>query len=244
MKRTGVFQFILGVVVGAVFFGGTAAIAAGIMAQPKTAEIVIDGQTVDLKGYLVEGNHYFQLRDLSDKLAAGDKDFSIVWDGQGNRVLIDTSRGYDPNEQYMPESTTPPEQTTLSMSIDEMKAEIVRLINAERVKAGLPELEVLPALMDTAQAKAQDFIDSGYYGHNSPVYGTAPQMIKAAIPSAKSAGEIIAPWLKTPQEALTNWVDSPAHYANIIASKYTHIGVGIVDGVDGGYWWAVHFAAL
>ena len=173
MKRTGVFQFVLGIVVGAVFFGGTAAIAAGIMAQPKTAAIVIDGQTVDLKGYLVEGNHYFQLRDLSDKLAAGDKDFSIVWDGQGNRVLIDTGRGYDPNEQYAPESTTPPEQTTPTMSIDEMKAEIVRLTNAERVKAGLPELEVLPALMDTAQAKAQDFIDSGYYGHNSPVYGTA-----------------------------------------------------------------------
>ena len=244
MKKGSRFQFVIGFLVGALMFGGTAAVAAGIMAQPKTAAIVIDGQTVDLKGYLVEGNHYFQLRDLSDKLTVGDKDFSIVWDGQGNRVLIDTSRGYDPNEQYTPESTTPPEQTTPTMSIDEMKAEIIRLTNAERIKAGLPELEVLPALMDTAQAKAQDFIDSHYFGHISPVYGTPGDMVKAAIPQAKSAGENAAAWTKTPEEAFSIWLNSPEHYASIVAAKYTHAGVGIVEGVDGGYWWVLHFAAL
>jgi hypothetical protein len=102
MKKSNLFHLIMGILLGGVIFGGAAAYAAGILAQPKTAAIIIDGQTVDLKGYIIEDAHYFQLRDLSEKLKAGGKDFSAVWDGQNNRVLIDTSRGYDPNEQYIP----------------------------------------------------------------------------------------------------------------------------------------------
>ena len=100
MKKSRRFNFIIGFVIGAVMFsGGTAVLAAsGILAQPKTAIIVVDGKEVDLKGYLIEGSHYFQLRDLAEKLKPGGKDFSVVWDGANNRVLIDTSRGYDPNE--------------------------------------------------------------------------------------------------------------------------------------------------
>jgi len=94
MKRFKGLQFILGVVVGAIVFGGSAAIAAGIVAKPKTAEVVIDGKAVDLKGYIIEGRHYFQLRDLDAALAPGGKDFGIVWDGKNNRVIIDTTKPY------------------------------------------------------------------------------------------------------------------------------------------------------
>jgi hypothetical protein len=108
MKRKGHISFIAGFVAGAVAFGGAAAfaaagitanLAASIVARPKTAAVVIDDQTVDLKGYLIEGSHCFQLRDLSASLASGGKDFSVVWDGANDRILIDTSRGYDPGEQ-------------------------------------------------------------------------------------------------------------------------------------------------
>lgn len=101
MKKTGGFQFVLGFMLGALIFGGSVAFAASIIAQPKTAEVIINGTTVDLCGYIIEGTHYFQLRDLSEKLKPGGKDFSIAWDGQNNRVLIDTSSGYDPNKQYI-----------------------------------------------------------------------------------------------------------------------------------------------
>ena len=107
MKKAGSFQFIIGFALGALIFGSSAAIAASIIAQPKTASVVIDGVESDIKGYLIEGAHYFQLRDTSDNLKSGGKDFSIVWDGQNNRVLIDTSRGYDPNEQYVPAGGNP-----------------------------------------------------------------------------------------------------------------------------------------
>ena len=94
--------FIVGFILGALLFGGVWAYAAGISAQPKTAEIIIDGIAVDLKGFVIEGHHYFQLRDLADSLRPGGKDFSIVWDGAHNRVLIDTSKRYDANETAPP----------------------------------------------------------------------------------------------------------------------------------------------
>ena len=98
---------IAGFLIGAAVFGGSAAIAAGIAAQPRTAEVVIDGQPADLMGYLIEGSHYFKLRDISEKLAPGGKDFSIVWDGGNNRVLIDTSKPYTPESSSAPQATAP-----------------------------------------------------------------------------------------------------------------------------------------
>jgi len=117
MKKSTI-TFAMGVLIGAVVFGSGVAIAAGIMAQPKTAAIEIDGKIVDLKGYLIEDAHYFQLRDLSASLKSGGKDFSIIWDGEGNRVIIDTSRGYDANEQFAPQVTATPE-TTATLSVKE-----------------------------------------------------------------------------------------------------------------------------
>jgi hypothetical protein len=107
MRRNGGFQFVLGVVAGAVLFGGAAAYAAEIIAQPKTAAVVIDGQPANLQGYIVGGNHYFQLRDTSAALKAGGKDFSVVWDGANNTIRIDTTRGYNADEQLQ---ATPPTQ--------------------------------------------------------------------------------------------------------------------------------------
>ena len=146
-----------------------------------------------------------------------------------------------------PVQETPPipsESEAPVMTIEEMKAEIVRLTNVERVNAGLPELSVLPELMDSAQAKAQDFFDSHYYGHNSPIYGTPGEMIKKFVPNAKTAAENIAPWTKTPAEAFAGWVESSEHYDIILTERLTHIGVGIVEGADGGYWWVQHFVRL
>jgi uncharacterized protein YkwD len=241
VKRFGTMQFIAGIIVGALIFGGTTAYAISVLAQPKTAEVWIDGQEVNLKGYLIDGSHYFQLRDLDAKLVPGGKDFSVVWDGGGNRIIIDTTRRYDPNEQYTP---APPLPAAPKLTMEEMKAEIVRLANAERVKAGVSVVEVLPALADCAQAKADDLRDSGYYGHTSPVYGTAGDMIFAAIPEVTAYAENLAPWTKTPAEAFQGWVESSRHYASIINPKYTHIGIGVVEGVEGGYWWVMQLVKI
>jgi hypothetical protein len=107
MNKSGRFRFVAGFLCGALLFGGVTAFAASVVANPKTAKVIIDGKEVDLKGYIIEGSHYFQLRDLDEKLKPGGKDFSVVWDGAGNRVIIDTGRGYDANEQYQAPAPAP-----------------------------------------------------------------------------------------------------------------------------------------
>jgi len=240
-KTTGFYYLIIGVVIGAIIFGGATAIAASAIANPKTAAVVIDGENVDLKGYLVEGNHYFQLRDLSAALRSGGKDFGVEWDGQGNRVIIDTSKGYYRNESLPSPSSAPTEPVT---TLDGLKAELIRLTNVERVKAGLPELQALPELMGCAQAKADDMRINSYYGHDSPVYGSCFQMIRDFVPNVRWCSENLAPWMVTPEETVAAWLDSSGHRGNLLESRATHVGVGLYERGGGGYTWVMQFAQI
>ena len=102
------FTFGAGVLVGAVMFGSGAAIAAGIIANPTQSRVFVNGAEVKLEAYNIGGNNFFKLRDIGNEV-----DFSVVWDGDGQRILIDTSRGYDANETYKPQ--TPEPTATLSV---------------------------------------------------------------------------------------------------------------------------------
>ena len=59
MKRVG--TFITGLLVGATLFGGTAAYAAGIMAEQSLNRIFVDGQEVQLTAHPFQptGTHCF-----------------------------------------------------------------------------------------------------------------------------------------------------------------------------------------
>jgi uncharacterized protein YkwD len=208
-------------------FGSTAAFATGVIANRTTSMVFVDGREVNFEAYNINGYNYFKLRDIGTAVG-----FSVEWIDAYNAIFIETGK---PQVQEIVRSV---------QSMDEMKAEIVRLTNIEREKNGVPKLEILPSLMDTAQLKADDMFVNDYYGHNSPVYGTAGELIKSQIPNVKSGAENLAAWNKTPQEAFASWLDSPAHYAIMINAKYTHIGVGVVEGAGGGYWWVSHFISL
>ena len=241
MKQAGKLGYVLiGFILGAVICGGSFAVAAGILANPSADKVVSNGKEITCEVYKIGGNNYFKLRDI-----AAAVDFSVVYDGQGGRVLIDTLKPYDPSEQYVaPTEATPSPCDAPTMTIEEMRNEIVRLTNTERTKAGLPELSVSDTLMNCAQAKAQDFEDNHYYGHNSPVYGTPGEMIRSFVSGVTAAGENIAPWRETATDAFLSWLESPPHYENILNPKFTHIGVGIIGGADGGYWFVAQYAQI
>ena len=240
MKKTGSIKFIVGFIAGAAIFSGAAAVASGITAHPKTADVVVNGERVNIEGYIIGGTHYFQLRGVSEALTVGGKDFSVVWDGAGNRVLIDTRRGYDPYETFSAYAAV----TEPAMSLDEMKTEVVRLTNIERVRLGLTELEVCPGLMDSAQVKAQDFLDNHYFSHKSPVYGASYEMIRRFVPGARDTGENIAGWSESAQDAFDGWVCSPEHLEVMLDPCFTHIGIGVVEGTGGSLCWVQHFAKI
>ncbi|MFJ5790020.1 CAP domain-containing protein [Lysinibacillus sp. NPDC093197] len=115
-----------------------------------------------------------------------------------------------------------------------VEQEVVKLVNAERAKAGLPALKEDWELSRVAKYKSQDMHDKNYFDHTSPTYGTPFTMMKNFGITYKSAGENIAKGQKSATEVVNAWMNSEGHRANILNKSYTHIGVGFVK--DGNYW--------
>jgi len=119
-------------------------------------------------------------------------------------------------------------------TVSAYEAEVVRLVNVERRKAGLPELSQDWQLSRVARYKSQDMKDRGYFSHTSPTYGSPFEMMRSFGISYRSAGENIAKGQSTPAAVVTAWMNSSGHRANILNKSFTHIGVGYVAG--GNYW--------
>ena len=115
-----------------------------------------------------------------------------------------------------------------------VEEEVVRLVNVERSKQGLSPLTIDWELARVAKYKSQDMHDRNYFSHTSPTYGSPFEMMKNFGISYKAAGENIAKGQKSAAQVVQAWMNSEGHRANIMSTKYTHIGVGYV--ADGHYW--------
>ena len=82
-------NFLTGLVVGSLVFGGTTAYAAGILAERSTNRIFVDGQEVQIKAYTIHDNNFMQLRDIGK--AAG---FNVYWNAEDGSVQIETDKPY------------------------------------------------------------------------------------------------------------------------------------------------------
>lgn len=123
---------------------------------------------------------------------------------------------------------------SVSSSVASFENEVVRLVNAERSKAGLAPLTQDWQLSRVARYKSQDMKDLGYFSHTSPTYGSPFEMMKSFGITYRTAGENIAKGYSTPEAVVKAWMNSPGHRANILNSSYTHLGVGYV--AQGSYW--------
>ncbi|HWL25458.1 MAG TPA: SafA/ExsA family spore coat assembly protein [Ureibacillus sp.] len=112
--------------------------------------------------------------------------------------------------------------------------EVLRLVNVERAKAGLPALKNDWELARVAEDKSEDMANKGYFNHTSPTYGSPFDMMKAYGIKYTAAGENIAKGQKSPQEVVTAWMNSAGHRANILNANFTHMGVGYV--ANGNVW--------
>lgn len=106
--------------------------------------------------------------------------------------------------------------------------ELLKLINAERIKNGLSELKFDAELQKVAKIKAKDLVDNNYFSHNSPTYGSPFEMMKSFGITYKAAGENIA-GNPTLEGAVTAWMNSEGHRANILSNAYNYTGIGVVE---------------
>ena len=91
-RLSGAYMLVIGIVIGALLFGGGVAIAgAAYMAAPSTSRVFVDGGEISAEAYLIEDANYFKLRDIAMALDVG-----VWYDEFRDFVYIETDIGYDP----------------------------------------------------------------------------------------------------------------------------------------------------
>ncbi|HHW67185.1 MAG: hypothetical protein PWP07_1684 [Epulopiscium sp.] len=137
-----------------------------------------------------------------------------------------------------------PNQKITIPNIDDIKAEeneVIRLVNAERAKQGLPALKANWELSRVARMKSQDMINKNYFSHQSPTYGSPFNMMENFGIKFSSAGENIAKGQQSASAVMNAWMNSPGHRSNILSASYTEIGVGLAKSKNGTKYWTQMF---
>lgn len=121
--------------------------------------------------------------------------------------------------------------------IEMVAAEIHRLTNIEREKAGVPILVDDSALGDIAQAHSEDMALNNYFSHTNLLGCNPACRLAQAGYDALAWGENIA-WrsstvLPPPEElalmVVVSWMNSSGHRDNMLSENFTHEGVGIAQ---------------
>ena len=217
-------QFVLGVFTGAILFGGAAAAAAGIAAEPSWSPIYVNGQQVSMTAYNIGGSNYVRLRDIGK--AAG---FNVYYlDG----VQVDTASPYTgvaPVQETVP-STAPTDD------VEAMRQEIVERTNAIRRENGLPALSIDPMLMRAAQVRADEMAAATVYSHTRPdgrKYNTVTDCTYVAENIHRiSLWRLEEDQTELAQTAVEEWAASEGHLQNILRERAASIGVGLARGVN------------
>ena len=215
-------NFLTGLVVGALVFGGTSAYAAGILAEYSTNHIFVDGQEVRIEAYAIHDNNYMKLRDIGKAVG-----FNVYWNAEDGSVQIETDKPY---------TGEAPAKGEAADDADAMKQDIVDRTNALRKEHGVAALRVNDKLMQAAQVRADEMAASGVYSHTRPD-GRKSNTVTDSKYTGENLHNISELYLeqqhKTLSEAVVElWSNSKAHADNMTSSRYGEIGVGLARGID------------
>jgi len=150
-------------------------------------------------------------------------------DSPKNNVTQDSGVVVQPSEDY---SGKPVDYNAMA-----------ELINIKRSQNGLKPLYLSKALNQSAQLKADDMHDKGYWAHDAPD-GTEPwHYFKQVGYDYRNAGENLAKCYYTPETAVEAWWNSPVH-KKVMLGDYTQVGFGTSNAADGCLIIVSHYGRL
>ncbi len=194
---------------------------------------LIGGSSNDVL-YGGQGNDYLEGRGGTDRLIGGS----------GSNQLVDPT-GRDVRNFGSP---APNRANTA------FEAEIIRLVNQERRRAGLAPLAVSGRLNQAAYLHTLDMVTiSNLYGpdvaHQHTLLGVTRPTVIDRLDAAGydqwsrffAYGENIAYGYTTPQQVVAAWMASPGHRANILNPQFAEIGVAVLADASGRLFFTQNF---
>jgi uncharacterized protein (TIGR03000 family) len=127
----------------------------------------------------------------------------------------------------------------LDLTADEKM--ILKLINAEREKAGLEPLKTDPKLNRAARSHSLNMAKHGTLAHELDGKGPPDRMRDAGY-RLRLYGENCGVGSRTPAQAFQMWLNSPPHKQNILTAAFTETGLGIATGKGGKKYYTQVFA--
>jgi uncharacterized protein YkwD len=116
------------------------------------------------------------------------------------------------------------------------KAEVLRIVNQERAKAGCGPLTANNQLANAAQGHSADMAANDYFSHTSRNGDQMADRVDAAGYKWRSLGENIAKGQQTPASVMQAWMNSSGHRANILNCGFRNIGVGLAFDGNSPVW--------
>jgi uncharacterized protein YkwD len=139
-----------------------------------------------------------------------------------------------------PASPEDPQDVALPLPVPpDVASSVVELTNVERTRGGLAALASSTRLMQAAQIHAEQMAQIGRLDHVLPSarYPRPEDRLSAVGYRWQAYGENVAFGQRTAAEAVTGWMQSAGHRANIMNATYTEMGAGYArDPSNRPYW--------
>ncbi|MBI3385193.1 hypothetical protein HY030_03315 [Candidatus Gottesmanbacteria bacterium] len=123
---------------------------------------------------------------------------------------------------------TSPQVLGLATNINSQDLE--EAVNKERIENGLTPLKINNLLNKAATEKANDMFTKGYWAHFAPDGKTPWFFIDQAGYQYKYAGENLARDFALSNQVVAAWMKSATHKKNILDSKFSDMGLAVVNG--------------
>jgi uncharacterized protein YkwD len=135
-------------------------------------------------------------------------------------------------------------------SASALEAEVLAEVNATRRQRGLQPLRFSVALSRAADSHSRDMARRGYFSHTSPDGAAFWRRVERFYPSTGfrswTVGENLV-WASpdlTAASALSMWMGSPPHRANLLSRQWREIGLSAVHATSAPGFFGGHPATI
>ncbi len=248
MKRIAIFLIVAALIAGMAGCSGVGGGGGGGNEESYTLTIIsTSGGSVTFPG---EGTFTYAEGKVVNLFAEPEEGYQFVnWTGNVSTIAnvnsaltaITTDDSYSIRANFLEGSSIPLGINYTEAEVEEL---IIVLVNDERQQSDLCTLSEDPLLTSLAREHSISMVENNFFGHERypgerPLgYNQSPGTIRGEnLAKMPTRQYIPGPYLSLQEVcewAVSAWMDSPGHKANILEPRYTETGVGVSfsDGWD------------